>query len=110
MDNSQEEYFIKVCVRLRPLARAEMLSEFEAPSRPSTTGRRESMIPQVPRKTATVLDKNIIIFDPSDMNKEFVKGVPTHDNKRIRDIQYAFDRVFDEHSSQQEVRFCKMEG
>jgi hypothetical protein len=97
-----QEDFIKVCVRLRPLATWELLdSSMDAESECSR--RQSTFIPQMPRKTAAVVDRQVLVFDPSDMNKGFIKGVPTHDNKRTKDIHYAFDRVFDEQSTQLQV-------
>ena len=86
---------------MRPLNQ----SEFNHDAIPSdlVKTRRESAIPAIPKKTVSVLDEQVLIFDPSDGTNGFVKGIPTHTNKRTRDLQYAFDRVFPESAGQRDV-------
>jgi hypothetical protein len=56
-------------------------------------------------QTIAILD-DVIVFDPSDnpRNKR-QSGVPVHNKKRTKDLQYAFDRVLPGNCSQQQVSF-----
>ncbi|KAG5440754.1 hypothetical protein PCK2_000190, partial [Pneumocystis canis] len=56
------------------------------------------------RRIVQVLDERILIFDPADTNPvaRFQKTLlPV--GKRVKDIRYAFDRVFDENATQEIV-------
>jgi hypothetical protein len=91
---------IRVCVRARPLSRTESVLAQDVPQE----NRRQSvLIPTLPRKSISIVDENVVIFDPSDANRKFQRGVPTHGNKRTKDLKYYFDRVFDEGADQHEV-------
>lgn len=82
------ETYIKVCVRIRPL------EDKEGEAKPSCA------FTQALKRNVVMTDKRSLIFDPTDVNKQFMKGVPTHDNKRTKDLCYTFDRVFGEDSQQ----------
>jgi hypothetical protein len=54
-----------------------------------------------------LLDSHVICFDPQPDEKPVSarrKGVKPTIMRRSRDLKYAFDRVFNENSSQLEVR------
>ncbi|KAG4303418.1 hypothetical protein PCANB_000277 [Pneumocystis canis] len=56
------------------------------------------------RRIVQVLDERVLIFDPADTNPmaRFQKTLlPV--GKRVKDIRYAFDRVFDENATQEIV-------
>jgi len=73
------------------------------------------------RPIIKILDENIVIFDPADLNqvvssfyylsalmftniyiKVVPRGVPNHSNRR-KDCKFAFDRVFDQYAPQHEI-------
>lgn len=72
------------------------------------------------RPIIKILDDNVVIFDPVDMNqvpllpfhpnyvqmltklKIVPRGVPNHSNRR-KDCKFAFDRVFDQYAPQHEI-------
>jgi hypothetical protein len=85
------ETYIKVCVRIRPL------EDKEGEAKPSCA------FTQALKRNVVMTDKRSLIFDPTDVNKQFMKGVPTHDNKRTKDLCYTFDRVFGEDSQQTNI-------
>jgi len=49
-----------------------------------------------------VLDERVVVFDPASAGSEHLPGVPDH-YARSKDQRYAFDRVFDQYASQEEV-------
>ncbi|KAI7821551.1 P-loop containing nucleoside triphosphate hydrolase protein, partial [Gamsiella multidivaricata] len=58
------------------------------------------------RKVVDVLDDNVLVFDPPDaesISKYKRALLPVQAYRRFKDMRYAFDRVFDEDSQQQEV-------
>lgn len=87
---------IKVCVRVRPLFPQE-----EQKNSVADESTKSTLKPA--KRSVFVMDEEMIIFDPSEEHKKFMKGVPTHENKRVKDLKYVFDGVFDENSSQQHV-------
>jgi ATP-dependent RNA circularization protein (DNA/RNA ligase family) len=44
-----------------------------------------------------------LVFDPLNSNNKELFRIPSHNNRRNKDIRYGFDHVFDENSTQQEV-------
>ncbi|KAJ1649802.1 tubulin-dependent ATPase kip3 [Dispira simplex] len=57
------------------------------------------------RKVVHVVDDRILVFDPPEEdNSPFGRtATPAQANKRHKDVRFAFDRVFNEDASQQEV-------
>lgn len=58
------------------------------------------------RRIVKVLDERVLVFDPPESNPlgKFQKSLLPA-GKRVKDMRYAFDRVFDETASQEEARF-----
>ena len=56
------------------------------------------------RKIIRVIDQHVLIFDPADENPlmRFQKTLLPA-GKRVKDMRYAFDHIFDEESTQEEV-------
>jgi len=65
--------------------------------RPETTEELNSW-----RTVVKVLDDNVLVFDPADLNRHVQRGLPNHSQRR-RDIKFAFDWVFDQYATQEEV-------
>ncbi|KAH6669517.1 P-loop containing nucleoside triphosphate hydrolase protein [Halenospora varia] len=57
------------------------------------------------RPVIKVLDDKCLIFDPPEDNpiQKFSRSVVSNMGKRVKDQQFAFDRVFDENTTQAEV-------
>ncbi|BFZ55494.1 tubulin-dependent ATPase kip3 [Savitreella phatthalungensis] len=55
------------------------------------------------RKVIQVLDERVLVFDPADTNPmvKFQKSLLP--GKKVKDMRYAFDHIFDENASQREV-------
>ncbi|CCG82907.1 Kinesin family protein [Taphrina deformans PYCC 5710] len=55
------------------------------------------------RKIIQVLDERVLVFDPADTNPmaRFQKSLLP--GKKMKDVRYAFDHIFDENASQKEV-------
>ncbi|GAA5835319.1 hypothetical protein JCM11251_006679 [Rhodosporidiobolus azoricus] len=109
---------ISVAVRVRPFSEKERLqvnSAYDAGpalflSDPSSSAPTYST-PQPPRgpgalrKILKVLDDRILVFDPPETNAvaSFQKSAMPMMGKKVKDIRFCFDRVFDEHCGQEEV-------
>ncbi|KAJ1976707.1 tubulin-dependent ATPase kip3 [Dimargaris xerosporica] len=108
-----QESAILVTVRVRPF------TEREKALLPSTTPARfnfgcesnaEAITPlngkTSIRKVVEVMDERILVFDPPDERATSTYGhstAPAQTNKRHKDVRFAFDRVFNAESTQQEV-------
>ncbi|KAJ1938784.1 tubulin-dependent ATPase kip3, partial [Linderina pennispora] len=56
------------------------------------------------RKVVHAIDEHVLVFDPADENDTGGRAVPMGaSNKRHKDMRFAFDRVYDETSTQQDV-------
>lgn len=58
------------------------------------------------RPIVQVLDERILVFDPPETNPitKYQRAIlPQSNNKRVKDVRYAFDRVFDDTATQEEV-------
>lgn len=57
------------------------------------------------RKVLKVLDDRILVFDPPETNAvaSFQRGSAPLMGKKVKDIRFCFDRVFDEDCGQEEV-------
>ncbi|PWN48676.1 kinesin-domain-containing protein [Violaceomyces palustris] len=58
------------------------------------------------RSIVKPMDKQVLVFDPPDNNplsRLYNQNNFSHGSKRSKDVRYAFDRVFDDNSSQQDV-------
>lgn len=55
------------------------------------------------RKIIQVLDDRVLVFDPADTNPmaKFQKSLLP--GKKVKDMRYAFDHIFDENASQRDV-------
>ncbi|GAA5916785.1 hypothetical protein JCM6882_004165 [Rhodosporidiobolus microsporus] len=109
---------ISVAVRVRPFSEKERLqvnSAYDAGpalfvSDPSSSAPVYST-PQPPRgpgalrKILKVLDDRILVFDPPETNAvaSFQKSAMPLMGKKVKDIRFCFDRVFDEDCGQEEV-------
>jgi len=101
--HKQEKSNILVTVRVRPLnSKEKQFIESES----------ESNFPEIDsisnnnsfgKKIINVIDRNILVFDPLNSNNKELFRIPSHNNRRNKDIRYGFDHVFDENSTQQEV-------
>ncbi|GAA5851486.1 hypothetical protein JCM3766R1_002244 [Sporobolomyces carnicolor] len=62
-------------------------------------------VPSQHRKILKVLDERILVFDPPDSNAvaTFQKHHLPLQGKKVKDIRFCFDRVFDDHCGQEEV-------
>ncbi|GAA5950427.1 hypothetical protein JCM3765_004541 [Sporobolomyces pararoseus] len=62
-------------------------------------------VPSQHRKILKVLDERILVFDPPDSNAvaTFQKNNLPLQGKKVKDIRFCFDRVFDDHCGQEEV-------
>ncbi len=77
---------MKVVVRLRPENEEELRSNSMA--------------------VAKVLDEHVLVFDPSPDNSPCLTGPPRRMpvlGRKHKDLRFAFDKVFDETSSQMDV-------
>ncbi|KTW31950.1 uncharacterized protein T551_00633 [Pneumocystis jirovecii RU7] len=103
---------ISVAVRVRPLNSKET-SQLQINNNEALTFVGDGSFTGTPmqknpskglRRIVQVLDERVLIFDPADTNPmaRFQKTLlPV--GKRVKDIRYAFDRVFDEDSTQEMV-------
>lgn len=58
------------------------------------------------RKVLKVIDERILVFDPPETSAltSFTKGfLPPTMGKKVKDIRFCFDRVFDDNCGQEEV-------
>ncbi|KAI8921041.1 P-loop containing nucleoside triphosphate hydrolase protein [Powellomyces hirtus] len=55
------------------------------------------------KKIIHVVDEQVLVFDPADPNKRNRRRTYVHGARRHKEIQYAFDRVFNEDATQQQV-------
>lgn len=111
---------ISVAVRVRPFSEKErLLLASTAAIAPtlfhSVSSQQPSTYstPQPPRNSAgstrkilKVLDERILVFDPPENTAvtSFSKGAfPPTLGKKVKDIRFCFDRVFDEGCGQEEV-------
>ncbi|GAA6015172.1 hypothetical protein JCM11491_000491 [Sporobolomyces phaffii] len=112
---------ISVAVRVRPFSEKERGSINNGPeqgptlfqSDPSSSSTPTAVLSQaqrlgVPsqhRKILKVLDERILVFDPPDSNAvaTFQKTNLPLQGKKVKDIRFCFDRVFDDHCGQEEV-------
>jgi len=97
---------ILVTVRVRPLNSKE--KQFLEPENEGSfpeieTNGNYSQNNRLGRKIINVIDRNILVFDPLNSNSKQLFKIPSHNNRRNKDIRYAFDQVFDENCTQQEV-------
>ena len=88
--NIDEESNFKVCVRIRPESEREKVGNHNV--------------------VVKALDEHVLAFDPkADDMPDFnaaagaVRKNPRVLEKRARDIKFAFDRVFDQESSQKDI-------
>ncbi|GAA6004336.1 hypothetical protein JCM10207_000674 [Rhodosporidiobolus poonsookiae] len=110
---------ISVAVRVRPFSEKERIqlnSSYDAGptlfnadpsgSAPSYSTPQPSRGPQgALRKVLKVLDDRILVFDPPETNAvaSFQKSSMPLMGKKVKDIRFCFDRVFDEQCGQEEV-------
>lgn len=109
-----------ILVRVRPFSekeRAQLSSEYTPPptlfSSDTTATPSNFNTPQPSRnspgtglrKVLKVLDDRILVFDPPESNKltSFTKGLIPALGKKVKDIRFCFDRVFDDNCGQEEV-------
>jgi len=81
-------------------------SSSTAPSNQTTPSQAQRLgVPAHHRKILKVLDERILVFDPPDSNAvaTFQKGNLPLPGKKVKDIRFCFDRVFDDDCSQEEV-------
>ncbi|RKP38430.1 P-loop containing nucleoside triphosphate hydrolase protein, partial [Dimargaris cristalligena] len=106
------EAAILVTVRVRPFNAKELAlmappatGRFTFGSQPAaatTTGGNQKAM----RKVVHVIDERILVFDPPEdqANARFARSAPpAQTGKRHKDVRFAFDRVFNEDATQQEV-------
>eukprot|EP00833_Pecoramyces_ruminatium_P018318 jgi/Orpsp1_1/1192350/evm.model.d7180000092516.1 len=106
-NNTQKEAKsnILVTVRVRPLNSKE--KQYHEPENddnfPDIDNFNYSQNNGIGKKIINVIDRNILVFDPLNSNNKQLFRIPSHNNRRNKDIRYAFDQVFDENCTQQEV-------
>ncbi|KAJ3082271.1 kinesin-like protein Klp5 [Quaeritorhiza haematococci] len=97
---STGESNISVAVRVRPLLPKELGTSG------NDGGEQESGFQFGPdtgaRRIVSVVDENVLIFDPTNPNAK-TQRTYHHGSRRHKEVHYAFDRVFNENASQQEV-------
>ncbi|KAJ1927378.1 tubulin-dependent ATPase kip3 [Tieghemiomyces parasiticus] len=107
--DSAGESAILVTVRVRPFSPKEMTL-----MAPPTPGRHTigsnvglgTMGSKALRKVVHVIDDRILVFDPPEeaSSSRFAPTAPpAQTNKRHKDVRFAFDRVFNDDATQQEV-------
>ncbi|KAH8925081.1 kinesin-domain-containing protein [Atractiella rhizophila] len=122
MDNPTSS--IRVSIRIRPFSTKEAsLLSCPSPSfTPFGSSSTTSLAPSVPsvpshsiskggaglRRILKVLDDRVLVFDPPDTNplSQFnrqVLGEQAGRGKKVKDMRFCFDRVFDENAGQEEV-------
>ncbi|KAL7749407.1 tubulin-dependent ATPase kip3 [Sorochytrium milnesiophthora] len=90
---------IQVAVRVRPPTSKENAALL-APSAAALPGATSGFGRM--RRVVNVLDESVVVFDaPSQAAERTTR--PASNNKRSKDIRYAFDRVFDENATQHDV-------
>ncbi|GAA5926560.1 hypothetical protein JCM1841_001445 [Sporobolomyces salmonicolor] len=111
---------ISVAVRVRPFSEKErallnvnhdagptLFNSDPSSSTPSCTTPQPSRLggAGLHRKILKVLDDRILVFDPPDSNAvaSFQKSNLPMQGKKVKDIRFCFDRVFDEGCGQEEV-------
>jgi len=111
-------YKLTICsiVRVRPFTNREttQVAPDEAPffvgdGSLTATPRTKLAAKTGIRKIINVIDERVLVFDPPDGNPvaRFQKTLlPT--GKRVKDLRYAFDHIFDDNASQEEVCSCAM--
>lgn len=55
------------------------------------------------RKIIQVLDERVLVFDPADTNPMAKFQKTLLPGKKVKDMRYAFDHIFDESATQREV-------
>ncbi|TVY29949.1 Kinesin-like protein [Lachnellula hyalina] len=103
---------ISVAVRVRPftIREAAQITKYDE----GTTFLGDGSLAGVPtprlgqkgiRPVIKVLDDKCLIFDPPEDNpvQKFSRSVVSNMGKRVKDQQFAFDRVFDENTTQADV-------
>ncbi|EEB07251.1 kinesin-like protein Klp6 [Schizosaccharomyces japonicus yFS275] len=104
---------ICVAVRVRPFTERETRNLISTPSQQHFLGDGSfsagTVNEQIPergiRRVIKVLDDNVLIFDPPDENPSYggaPKGMQVF-RRRYKDIRYAFDRLFDDTATQEDV-------
>ncbi|KAJ3211380.1 kinesin-like protein Klp5 [Dinochytrium kinnereticum] len=86
---------ITVVVRVRPLLpfdRVESIAE-----------KNESDPKKSFRRIVAVLDERVLVFDPLDQEQVSTQRMYRHGARRNKEVRYAFDKVFGEQSSQQQI-------
>ncbi|GAA5869727.1 hypothetical protein JCM1840_000572 [Sporobolomyces johnsonii] len=110
---------ISVAVRVRPFSEKErallnvnhdagptLFNSDPSSSTPSSTPQPSRLGGAgLQRKILKVLDDRILVFDPPDSNAvaSFQKSNLPMQGKKVKDIRFCFDRVFDEGCGQEEV-------
>ncbi|GAA5870165.1 hypothetical protein JCM16303_001913 [Sporobolomyces ruberrimus] len=108
---------ISVAVRVRPFSDKERaldagstspgpsLSNPGSTSVPGLSQAQRLGVPSQHRKILKVLDERILVFDPPDSNAvaTFQKTNLPLQGKKVKDIRFCFDRVFDDDCGQEEV-------
>ncbi|GAA6036650.1 hypothetical protein JCM8097_001272 [Rhodosporidiobolus ruineniae] len=108
---------ISVAVRVRPFSEKERLQlnsnhdagptlfNSDASATPTYTTPQPARGPGSMRKVLKVLDERILVFDPPDTNAvaSFQRSNMPLMGKKVKDIRFCFDRVFDEDCGQEEV-------
>jgi kinesin family protein 18/19 len=110
----------RLAVRVRPFSEKERLqlnssyhagpALFQSDSSTASTSSTAYATPQprgpgALRKILKVLDERILVFDPPETNAvaSFQRGNMPVMGKKVKDIRFCFDRVFDEACGQEEV-------
>lgn len=55
------------------------------------------------RKIIQVIDERVLVFDPADTNPMARFQKTLLPGKKVKDVRYAFDHIFDENATQREV-------
>ncbi|KAF5212729.1 Kinesin motor domain family protein [Clavispora lusitaniae] len=113
---SSRQSSISVAVRVRPFTPAEedkLVRESHVPlfvgdgslQGTATDEQKASQGPKGLRKIVKVVDDKMLIFDPPDTNplSKMQKNAFPNGKGRIKDYRFVFDRLFDEHATQNEV-------
>ncbi|RPB22903.1 kinesin-domain-containing protein [Terfezia boudieri ATCC MYA-4762] len=105
---------IHVTVRVRPFSIREAAQIAPVDDNPTFFGDGLLAGPTTPkltgkglRRIVKVVDDQMLIFDPPENNPmaKFQKSILPQ-GKRVKDVRFGFDRIFDENVTQQEVYEC----
>ncbi|ORY80492.1 kinesin motor domain-containing protein, partial [Protomyces lactucae-debilis] len=104
-----EQSSISVNIRVRPFTVREtsqmqpQQEERQVFAEGALTGNTPTPTAKGLRKIIQVLDERVLVFDPADSNPMARFSKSLMPGKKIKDVRYAFDHIFDETATQREV-------